>query len=103
MRAGFDGLVKSGIVLLGVSLDSVESHREFAAKHDLPFRLLSDEQRAIATAYEVLNEITYLGETFEAARRRTFLIDEQGVIIKVVEDVEVDDHANQILRGFDAR
>lgn len=79
-----------GATIIGVSLDSVDSHKKFADKHDLPFVLVSDPDGAIAAKYGVSTEGGY-------ARRVTFVIDKQGVIAKTFPGVTVKDHATEVL------
>lgn len=84
---------KAGADVLGVSLDDVASHAEFAAKYSVPFRLLSDADGATAEAYGVL--ATRLGVSY--ARRETFLIDPEGRVAKRYVDVDPQANAAQVL------
>lgn len=86
-------LHKAGAVVLGVSLDDVKSHAEFAAKYHVPFPLLSDPQGVVATKYSVL---TSHGDT-KYALRETFLIDPSGKIVKVYKDVDPEKNSGQVL------
>lgn len=79
--------------IVGVSLDDVDSHKEFAEVHELPFPLLADPDKKTARAYEVLTEIGPLKYT----RRETFVIDPEGVIVRHYEDVDHEIHARQLL------
>ncbi len=83
----------ANIVVLGISYDSAESHREFIAKHDLPFTLLSDTHKLVAKLYGTkgINPM---------AIRRSFLIDEDGRIVKIIKDVDVTSHNQDVLRYF---
>jgi peroxiredoxin Q/BCP len=86
-------LRQQGADVLGVSLDDVKSHAEFAAKYHVPFPLLSDADSKTAQAYGVL--ASKLG--FKYARRTTFLIDPQGKVAKVYQDVDPEKNSAQVL------
>ncbi|MGN6480023.1 peroxiredoxin [Luteibacter sp.] len=86
-------LHKAGAEVLGVSLDDVKSHSEFAAKYHVPFPLLSDADGTVATKYDVLNN--KMGVKY--ARRETFLIDPSGKIAKVYKDVDPEKNSGQVL------
>ena len=91
-----DDIVKlrqAGADVVGVSLDDVNSHAEFAAKYHVPFPLLSDADSKTAQAYGVLT--SKIG--FKYARRTTFLIDPQGKIAKVYQDVDPEKNSAQVL------
>ena len=90
---------KEGAVILGVSVDEVTSHKEFAEKHSLPFTLLADSDKAVARSYGVLK--TYMG-VMEMARRDTFIIDPQGRIAKHYESVDPDGHSQVVLADIKA-
>jgi len=83
-------LKAAGAVVLGVSSDDSESHVEFAREHGLPFLLLPDEEHALARAFGVKT-------TFGMTQRVTFIIDREGVVARVYEDVTPKKHAQQIL------
>lgn len=92
-RDVWDRFEASGARLLGMSTDSVESHRAFAEEHRLPFSLLSDEGGAIAASYGVSVRMGF-------TKRTTFLIDREGVIRRVFEDVDPGVHAEEILQAL---
>lgn len=83
-------------VVLGVSPDSVESHRKFREKYDLEFPLLADEDHVVAEAYGVWKEKKMFGNTFWGVERTTFLIDEEGRIERVWKRVKADGHAAEV-------
>ena len=87
----------AGAVILGVSIDSMKSHESFAAKHHLLFPLLSDEQKAVSTAYGVFKEKSMYGKTFLGVERTTFAIDKEGVVRKVWPRVKVEGHIDEVL------
>ena len=91
-------LRQAGAGVVGVSLDDVKSHAEFAAKYRVPFPLLSDADRKVSTAYGVL--VSRLGMHY--ARRTTFLIDPQGRIAKVYPDVDPEKNSTQVLADLDS-
>ena len=90
---------EAGAVFLGVSVDDVESHREFASENNLPFPILADVTKATAKSYGVLYKALGL---FELARRETFLIDPQGRIAKHYQDVDPKEHSAMVLRDLKA-
>lgn len=94
-RDAWDQLEAEGAVVLGVSTDDVESHRAFAAEHELPFSLLADTDEAIAKAYGVPIRMGY-------AKRMTFLIDGQGILRRVFEDVDPAVHVDEVLAALEA-
>ena len=85
-----------GAIILGVSLDDVSSHQEFAEKHSLPFSLLADTDKSTAKAYGVYTKVV----TFEMAKRETFLINPEGIIVKHYEKVDPDSHSEQVLEDL---
>ena len=99
-RDSFARFKKRGIEVLGVSLDSEKSHQKFAAKFDLPFRLLADTDRAISEAYGTYGEKKFMGRTYMGNHRRTFLIDEKGKIKKIFDKVKPEGHADEVLEAF---
>ncbi len=88
---------RKGVVVLGVSPDSVRSHEKFKTKFDLPFALLADEDREIAEAYGVWREKSMYGRKYMGIVRSTFVIDEKGKIAEVHEKVKVKGHVDQLL------
>ena len=86
-------LRKAGAEVLGVSLDDVKSHAEFAEKYHVPFPLLSDNTQSTAKAYGVLT--SKMGMTY--AKRETFLIDPHGVVVKRYRDVDPEKNSKQVL------
>jgi peroxiredoxin Q/BCP len=89
----------AGIKVLGVSADTVDSHRQFAEKFSLPFPLLSDEEKGVINAYGIWGERQVRGQTIMGIRRMTFLIDEEGTIRKIWPNVTPDNHAQEILEA----
>jgi peroxiredoxin Q/BCP len=92
---------EKGIKVLGVSLDDETSHRKFADKYNLPFTLLADTDHAVADAYGVYGEKQFMGKKYLGVSRVTFLIDEEGRVKKVFDKVNVEEHADEVLKAFD--
>jgi peroxiredoxin Q/BCP len=89
---------EQGIIVLGVSKDSVATHQKFTQKYTLPFPLLSDPDAAIAQAYGVWGEKKFMGKTYMGVNRSTFLIDEDGKIAHIWSKVKTETHAEDVLR-----
>ena len=91
---------EKGAVVLGVSKDSVASHKKFEEKHGLPFPLLSDEEKAVIRAYDVWKEKKSFGKTTMGVVRTTYLIDENGVIVKAFDKVKAAENPQQMLNAL---
>lgn len=88
VRDHWQEIVDLELVVLGVSTDSVESHKKFAEKHKLPFSLLADIEKEVVNAYGVWTEKKMFGNTYMGIQRDAFLIDEQGSIMHHFEKVQ---------------
>jgi peroxiredoxin Q/BCP len=99
-RDNFTALKKHGAVVLGVSPDTVKSHDKFVAKFKLPFTLLADDDKAIATAYGVLGEKSFMGRKYLGVHRVTFLIGADGKIKKIWPLVKPEAHAAEVLAAL---
>ena len=88
---------EKGAVVLGVSKDSVASHKRFEEKHGLPFTLLSDPEKEVIQAYDVWKEKKLYGKISFGVVRTTYLIDEDGVIVKAFDKVKAADNPQQML------
>jgi thioredoxin-dependent peroxiredoxin len=86
-----------GTVILGVSPDSPGKHRKFREKYDLPFTLLADEDHAVAEAYGVWAQKSFLGKKYWGNERTTFVIGADGRIVKVLPNVKPAEHVDQVL------
>ena len=93
---------KRGIVVLGVSADSVESHQKFAGKYGLPYPLLADTDTTVSQLYGVWKEKNYAGKKYMGVNRETFLIDKNGIVRKIWPKVKPDDHAGEVLETIEA-
>ena len=100
-RDGYEEFTKMGLVILGVSKDSVKSHKKFAEKFSLPFPLLSDETGEVVEKYESWGKKKFMGREYMGILRNSFLIDEEGKIAKIYESVKPADHATEV--ASDAR
>ncbi len=92
---------KRGIVVLGVSTDSIASHQKFAEKYGLAFPLLSDSDAHIAQLYRVYKEKSMFGKKYMGVSRETFLIDKEGVVRKIWHTVKPDGHASEVLQAVE--
>lgn len=99
LRDGHDALQRAGYAVLGVSPDKPAKHRKFIDKYALPFRLLADEDHAVAEAYGAWGRKKFMGREYDGILRSTFLIDEKGIIERVITDVRTKDHAAQVLEA----
>ena len=90
---------KAGVAVIGVSPDSVESHRKFQKKYDLKVQLAADEDKAVATAFGVWVEKSMYGRKYMGVERSTFLIDKTGRIARSWRKVKVPGHAAQVLEA----
>lgn len=95
--AAYEGFKAKNIVVIGISKDSVASHQKFAAKYDLPFILLSDPELQAIQGYDVWQEKKLYGKVSMGVVRSTYVIDEQGMIEKVMPKVKPDTNAAEIL------
>jgi len=100
LRDNFEELTKHGIVVIGVSPDSANSHVSFREKYNLPFILIPDPDKKIIDMYGVWGKKKFMGKEYEGVLRTTFLINEDGTIHKVIKDVDVDNHAVQIFEAW---
>ena len=100
LRDGKAELTRRGFRIVGVSPDSEKSHRNFCAKHDLNFTLLSDTDHSVCEAYGVWAEKSMYGRKYMGVLRTTFVIDAEGRIEKVFTKVDTKNHYQQILDAY---
>jgi thioredoxin-dependent peroxiredoxin len=100
-RDGIDEIKSRGAVVLGVSADSVDSHKKFKNKFDLNFSLLSDADKAMIQAYGVWKEKSMYGRKYMGIERTTFIIDEQGKISHIFPKVKVAEHYEEVLDALE--
>jgi peroxiredoxin Q/BCP len=99
-RDDYSAYQQAGVIILGVSPDSPKSHAKFKAKFGLPFSLLADEEHRMADQYGVWGPKKYMGKEYDGVYRTTFLIDAQGQIAKVFENVKPAEHSAEILEAL---
>ena len=99
-RDDYSAYEKAGVVILGVSPDDVASHVKFKKKFQLPFPLLADEGHKVCDLYGTWGPKKFLGKEYEGVLRTTFLIDENGNIIKVFEQVRPAEHSAEVLSAL---
>jgi peroxiredoxin Q/BCP len=99
-RDDYSKYQEAQVVILGLSPDTPRSHKKFKAKYDLPFTLLADEDHAICDLYGTWGPKKYMGKSYEGVFRTTFLIDSQGYIRKVFENVKPAEHSSEVLEAL---
>jgi peroxiredoxin Q/BCP len=99
-RDNYSVFKQNDIVILGVSADSVKSHAKFQEKHQLPFTLLSDTDHEVSEAYGVWGLNKFMGREYYGINRTTFLIVEDGKLVKIYEKVKPAEHAQEIIEEF---
>lgn len=100
IRDNYSTLLKEGISILGVSADSPKSHLNFIAKQQIPFPLLADEDKTVINAFGVWGEKKFMGRVFDGIHRTTFLMNEEGIIIGIIDKPNTKAHAEEILEIF---
>lgn len=101
LRDNYADLRKRGFAVIGVSVDSEQSHKKFEQKYELPFTLLADDDKKIVEAYGVYGEKKFMGRAYMGTIRTTFVIDEQGRIEKILEKPDTKNHASQVLEALE--
>jgi peroxiredoxin Q/BCP len=99
-RDDYSAYVEADVVILGVSPDDVKSHAKFKQKYGLPFPLLADEGHKVCDLYQVWGPKKFMGREYEGVLRTTFLIDAQGRIARVFENVKPSDHSAEVLEAI---
>ncbi len=99
-RDEFPAFKNLDAVILGVSPDSSDSHKKFAEKYNLPFTLLSDENKEVLKSYGVWKEKSMYGRKYMGVERTTYIIDGQGKIKKIFNKVKVPDHNKEIMQAL---
>lgn len=97
LRDNHFDLLSKGYSVIGVSPDSLTKHQKFSEKYSLPFPLLPDTEKQIIKSYGVWGPKKFMGKSYEGVYRTTFVINEEGIIEKVVTQVDTKNHAMQIL------
>jgi peroxiredoxin Q/BCP len=97
LRDNYAALQEAGYTIIGVSADTIESHKKFAEKYKLPFSLLADPEKKIISAYQAWGKKKLYGKEYEGTLRITYIIDENGIISRIIKNVKPEQHASQIL------
>jgi len=100
LRDNYNAFLKKGFAVIGVSMDSEKSHKNFAQKYSLPFPLIADTSKKILNDYGVWKEKSLYGKTFMGTVRTTFIIDEKGIIEKIISKVNTSKHSDQIFNIY---
>jgi thioredoxin-dependent peroxiredoxin len=100
IRDAWDAFEARGAVVLGVSPDDEGSHARFKSKFGLPFTLLADVGHKVADEYDVWGELSFDGQTFPGVLRSTFVIDSDGVVTKIMRQVNPEEHAADVLAAL---
>lgn len=97
LRDNYAELTERGYNVVGVSKDSVASHRKFIDKYQLPFTLLADTTTQMLQDFGAWGEKSMYGKKYMGVLRRTYIFDEQGILTDIIEKVDTKNHASQIL------
>ena len=97
LRDNYNMLLEKGFKIIGVSADNATSHLKFAGKYFLPFPLIPDTEKVIINAYGVWGKKKFMGREYDGINRMTFVISEDGHILKIFDKVQTKDHSDQIL------
>ena len=97
LRDHYKELKDAGYILLGVSADTEKKQKAFVDKFDFPFPLLADTEKAIIEAFGVWGPKKFMGKEYDGIHRMTFILDENGVVERVIDKVKTKEHAAQIL------
>ncbi len=97
LRDNYQQFINQGYDVLGISADSAKRQQNFINKNELPFPLIADEDKKVINAFGVWGTKKFMGKVYDGIHRTTFVIDENGVIIDVIEKVKTKEHSSQIL------
>lgn len=97
LRDNYTNLKKAGFELLGVSADSQKRQANFKKKYKFPFPLLADEDHTVINTFGVWGPKKFMGRTYDGIHRMTFVLDENGIVTKLIDKVKTKDHAAQLL------
>lgn len=99
-RDNLDMFLNLNAVVIGISPDSVESHKKFATKYNLPFLLLADPEKKVLKKYGVWKEKSLYGKKYMGVERTTYIIDKEGKVKKVFQKVKVNNHHNEVIEAL---
>jgi thioredoxin-dependent peroxiredoxin len=100
LAENYDELLKQNFAIVGVSADNEKSHLKFTTKYKLPFDLIADTEKEIIQAFECWGTKKFMGKVYDGIIRKTFIIDENGILLKIFEKVETKTHTQQILKAL---
>ena len=100
LRDNHNELIKKGFAVVGVSMDTEKTHKRFAAKYSLPFPLIADTSKKILNGYGVYNQKKLFVRSFLGIVRTTFIINEQGIIEKIITKVKTGNHTEQVFKLY---
>ncbi len=102
LRDSYGELKSAGISIVGISGDSLDSHRKFSEKYTLPFPLISDPDKKIHEAFGTWGLKKRFGKEYLGTKRQTFLIDESGMIVDIIGKPNTKDHGREVMERFEA-
>ncbi|RMG82005.1 MAG: thioredoxin-dependent thiol peroxidase [Bacteroidetes bacterium] len=97
LTENYETLKAKGYEVIGVSTDDEKKHQKFIEKYNIPYMLIADTDKKVVNLYGVWGPKKFMGREYEGIHRTTFVIDENGIIEKIIEKVNTKDHTNQIL------
>ena len=101
LRDNYKLLLDKGFAIIGVSADTEKKHQNFIEKYDLPFPLIADTDKVMIKQFECWGLKKFMGREYDGIFRKTFIIDEEGIIIKIFEKVKTKHHTQQILEELE--
>lgn len=100
LKDNYKELQNKGFELLGVSADSEQRQSNFKNKYSFPFQLLADEDKIVINSFGVWGEKKFMGRVYDGIHRKTFVVNEKGIVEHVIDKVKTKDHASQILAEY---
>ena len=100
LRDNYKSLMNKGIQIIGVSADTEAKHQKFIEKYSLPFPLIADTEKEVIEAFGVWGEKKFMGKVYDGIHRVTYVIDEEGIVIKRFDKVKTKEHTEQILEAL---
>jgi peroxiredoxin Q/BCP len=100
IRDNYEQLLAYNIQIIGISADSLKSHQSFTTKYELPFPLLLDEDKKVIEAFGVWGTKKFMGKVYDGIHRTTFLFNEEGKVVSVIEKPNTKNHTEEILKEF---
>lgn len=101
VRDHFKELMKLGFEVFGVSEDSIKKHQRFITKYNLPYRLISDPDHALAKAFDIYGRKEFMGRISDAVHRTTFVINDKGIVAATIHPVDSANHTQQIITSLE--